>query len=127
MQEHGKFGKQINRKYMKKINLNKAKNIALEELARINGGPYALIEKNILDIGWAYIFYWDTQKFLETEDTSFACYGNTPLLVDCIDGTTCHVSHLQAEDFTLSTVLKNIALKKGYTWTEEIKEKVDKH
>jgi hypothetical protein len=112
---------------MRTLNFVQAKDIALQELTRINGGPYAIIEKNILDIGWAYIFYWDTQKFLETEDASFACYGNTPLLVDCMDGITCHVSHLQAEDFTLSTVLKNIALEKGYQWTQEIKEKIDKH
>lgn len=98
------------------------KNIAIKAIEELIGEGYGVRDEKTLDIGWAYIFFWDSKEFIETGDPKHASYGNVPILVDKNDTTTAFVNHIDASDFSFLTRVKEMSHQKNHTLTDEIEK-----
>lgn len=116
-----------------KLNFEQAKEIAW---AKINGdyerhkhvinhrpNPPMLQIDSIIDVDWAIIFPYDSERVFIENDYSYAYCGNCPLLVDLIDGS-CIVfsSRSLVEDFSTFSALKNYAAEKGRPWDKSLED-----
>lgn len=72
------------------INELEAKSIAeqyLSELETEIGEPLLLHEPSILEKAFGWVFFYDSKKYLETEDFGAKLLGNAPFIVDKRNGS----------------------------------------
>lgn len=72
------------------INGLEAKSIAEQYLSELEieiGEPLLLHEPSILERAFGWVFFYDSKKYLETEDLYAKLLGNAPFIVDKRNGS----------------------------------------
>ena len=67
------------------LNFEQAQSIAIAsvaEIARSAGTELQLLEDQTIERPFGWVFFYNSQQFLETQDLKYALAGNGPLIVD---------------------------------------------
>jgi hypothetical protein len=67
------------------ISFERAKALAEETvagLAAANGGEFALVHDETVEVNEGWLFFYNSREFIETGDISFALVGNGPIFVN---------------------------------------------
>jgi len=65
------------------LSLNKAKKMAEEYLKEIEKDEkLALIENNTIERDFGWIFFYNSKRYIETDDSLYMLAGNGPIFVD---------------------------------------------
>lgn len=67
----------------------RALEIARKTIENLNSkNPLVIMEDKTLEKDFGWVFFYTTKKYLETHDKKYLMPGNSPLVVDRVDGTT---------------------------------------
>ena len=90
-----------------------AKKLALQKITfnglKLKENPPLITE--IRDLGWAWIFFYNSKEFMETGDTEKAYIGAAPVLVDKLDESQ---HFLGFAWMTIEESIKEYRIEKGY-------------
>lgn len=54
----------------------------LKSMESENSGNIIIVDEYTIEAERYFIFYYDSKKYIETDDSSFALLGNVPILID---------------------------------------------
>ena len=65
------------------VTKEQARAIAVEHLLREHpGGDVAIVDVDTIERGYGWVFFYNSKRFLSTENVSYALAGNGPLVVN---------------------------------------------
>ena len=71
-------------------NKQEAQGLAEQYLSKIRISPtteLAIAGEHTIETDFGWIFFWNSKKYLETDEFEYALAGNAPLIVDRRDGS----------------------------------------
>ncbi len=71
------------------------------------GDNYRIDECNIKEHDWGWVISYNTESFLETDDSQFALMGNGPFLVHRENGKIESIPSSESEDVNIDSWLQN--------------------
>jgi hypothetical protein len=70
-------------------NKQEAQGLAEQHLSKIQISPsteLAILSEHTIETDFGWVFFWNSKKYLETDEFQYALAGNAPLIVDRRDG-----------------------------------------
>ncbi len=67
---------------------DEARALVIEAIARLAppDDPYGLDEGATIEKPWGWVFFYNSQRYLETQDTQHHLFGNAPFIVNRVTG-----------------------------------------
>ncbi len=93
---------------MKYITLEEAKRIVLDEIGSSSHCELMLVDSATIDFQWGALFAWNSKEYVETGNNPIV--GNSPILVDKVNGSTHSINYLGVID----KLLEEYREKMGY-------------
>ena|ERR1700719_3367023 len=95
------------------INLEMAKQIAIKEIERTCAsqfGPFSIRDEHTIEKEYGWVFFYSTQKYVETRDVRYALAGNGPVIVERADGAV----HMFGSAKPPEEIIREYELRQGY-------------
>ncbi len=71
-------------------NKQEARSLAEQYLSNLQVSPaveLAILDEHTIETDFGWVFFWNSKRYLETDEFQYAIAGNTPLIVDRRDGS----------------------------------------
>lgn len=71
-------------------NREEAQSLAEQHLAKMQISPpteLVILNEHTIETDFGWVFFWNSKKYLETDEFRYALAGNAPLIVDRRDGS----------------------------------------
>ena len=71
-------------------NQKEARNLAEQLLSTLQVVPpteLAILDEHTIETDFGWVFFWNSKKYLETDEFQYALAGNAPLIIDRRDGS----------------------------------------
>jgi len=67
-----------------------AQGLAEQHLSKMQTSPpteLAILSEHTIETDFGWVFFWNSRKYMETDEFQYALAGNAPLIVDRRDGS----------------------------------------
>lgn len=81
----------------------------LDELERAAGEPLGIMKNHTLERSFCWVFFYNTQKYVETGEMKYMLGGNAPLIVDRMNGDVHETGTAEPIEFYIDEYLKTRA------------------
>lgn len=81
----------------------------LDEFERAAGEPLDIMKNQTLERSFGWVFFYNTQKYVETGEMKYMLGGNAPLIVDRINGHVHETGTAEPIEFYIDEYLKSRA------------------
>jgi hypothetical protein len=91
-------------------NRQEAQSLAEGCLSKMQISPpteLAILSKHTIETEFGWVFFWNSRRFLETDEIQYALAGNAPLIVDRRDGSIHETSTAEPIEEIIARYRKN--------------------
>jgi hypothetical protein len=94
-------------------NKQEAQSLAEQHLSKMRISPpteLAILGENTIETDFGWVFFWNSKKYVETNEVRYALAGNAPLIVDRRDGSIHETSTAEPIEEMIERYRRNHAL-----------------